>query len=974
MRRNYAALLLVTASVASCVRSEMEGPVYGEGLSIIATNGDDSPDSKSYFGPGGQILHWSAYDDLGVYDYTSPLSSSTSKVCGAKCLLISRDGSSASFSDEGKAPWNSVDSDRYYFYGYYPEKGAQVKTESGGIVEGFCVPEMQDMHFGNFHICYTREPAVVQKSDLLASKPVSLSFIPATSLISICPILDSSSPLDEVKLSEITVTFENAPVTGNCKLNLADGSLTLVSGESNKVTARLLSQDIVVKKSRSARVDLVVLPVPEYSGSVTFDFRAADSSVELGSITKTVSGKRFAPGTRYSLEVSGISASVLGAGESANCYIVNADIRSSILIPVKQGVDGWTAIDGFNKERGVVTNYTSDFTSAIWNDFSAKLVWSDNPELTVSGSKMQLPDAKYLQVSFKNAVNGSNAVVAMVDPQEKILWSWHIWFTDYNPNNILDRNSGRVENGLVHHYRGDMWNGGIYSDKYIMDRNLGSRLTSFSSPVNPSVSNLSDYYGLYYQYGRKDPFPSSGASLTASGPVSIAESTMNPGVFYCNSADQDWNINSGKILDLWAGKSDSVMEKSALDPCPAGWRVPICYLSDDNGSVRLNAWSDFSTTMFKARTGYFLYKGTDSSGDGSNNTVYPLAGRLSRASGSPYVQTSEGCYWSASPQAAYAGGAAEKARCFTFKSKTDGGSTSGDAMTRSNALSVRCVQDGQYAPVTPHWELNGDKSDDFYTWNPDKWQTSSWVTDKYYDYTASNVKVENGLLRISVRKESSGGKSYTTGVVKSRFTVGANTAVEFKAKMTPHAAHVRNALWLSDTPVAEKNPNMEIDLLETWASNDWPDWKFSSGILYWWIGDDKPEWYKEKANGMMQIGLIYYRQDHSATRTEKWLSEDFHVFRLERSGSSVRFYIDGRLFWERACNSETWASGQKSPSEDDPAGTNNYYKLKEANFAEVLNQERNLLMSLHSVGTAPVETYLPCEFQIDYVHVYDYVQ
>ena len=414
-------------------------------------------------------------------------------------------------------------------------------------------------------------------------------------------------------------------------------------------------------------------------------------------------------------------------------------------------------------------------------------------------------------------------------------------------------------------------------------------------------------------------------------------------------------------------------EKDILDPCPAGWRVPICYLSDDNGSVRLNAWSDFSTAMFKERPGYFLYKGTDSSGDGSNNAVYPLAGRLSRASGSPYVQTSEGCYWSASPQAAYADGAAEKARCFTFKFGKDGGSTSGDAMTRSNALSVRCVQDGQYAPVTPHWELNGDKSDDFYTWNPDKWQTSSWVTDKYYDYTASNVKVENGLLRISVRKESSGGKSYTTGVVKSRFTVGANTAVEFKAKMTPHAAHVRNALWLSDTPVAEKNPNMEIDLLETWASNDWPDWKFSSGILYWWIGDDKPEWYKEKANGMMQIGLIYYRQDHSATRTEKWLSEDFHVFRLERSGSSVRFYIDGLLFWERACNSETWASGQTSPSGDDPSGTNNYM-LKEANFAEVLNQERNLLMSLHSVGTAPVEAYLPCEFQIDYVHVYDYVQ
>ena len=164
---------------------------------------------------------------------------------------------------------------------------------------------------------------------------------------------------------------------------------------------------------------------------------------------------------------------------------------------------------------------------------------------------------------------------------------------------------------------------------------------------------------------------------------------------------------------------------------------------------------------------------------------------------------------------------------------------------------------------------------------------------------------------------------------------------------------------------------MEIDLLETWASDSWPDWKFSSGILYWWIGDDKPSWYKESANGMMPVGLLYYRQNHSSTRTEKWLSEAFHTFRVERSGASVRFYIDGKLYWERACNSETWASGQTAPSTDDPDSNN---MLDEANFTQVLEQERCVLMSLHSVGSAPIDSYLPCEFEIDYVHVYDYVQ
>ena len=66
MHKKHAALLLLTASLASCTGSEKEGPIYGKGLSFIATNGDSSPDSKSYFGPGGETLYWSAYDNLGV--------------------------------------------------------------------------------------------------------------------------------------------------------------------------------------------------------------------------------------------------------------------------------------------------------------------------------------------------------------------------------------------------------------------------------------------------------------------------------------------------------------------------------------------------------------------------------------------------------------------------------------------------------------------------------------------------------------------------------------------------------------------------------------------------------------------------------------------------------------------------------------------------------------------------------------------
>lgn len=975
MRKQIAAILIFAASASSCLRSEMEGPVRGEGLSLIATLSDDQPDAKSYFGPGGKQLYWSAYDDLGVFDYTKDLASEgAEKICGAKFILKSRDGSDATFAENGNGQWTRAGEDMYYFYGYYPEKGESIKEESAGVVKGMEIPSVQSMHFGNYHICYTPQPTMISAGQIENGTPALLSFSPATSLISICPILDESSPLDKVKLSEITVTFENAAVAGKCNLNLADGSLSLVSGAVNTITLDLKDQDIVMEKVRSARVDAVVLPVSGYSGDVRFTFKASDQSITLSEVTKRVTDKSLKKASRYTMLVSGITASVLPSDKSANCYLVDADRSSSVMIPLYQGITGWKAVDSYNAKLGRSTAYEEEYRNAIFNDVTAELVWTDNQALKVSGQKLTISDGRYLQLSFTGAANGSNAVVAMKGTDGKVLWSWHIWFTDYNPDIVIDPGKGTVANGLVHKYKGTTWDGGIYADKYMMDRNLGSRLVGFGTPVYPDQTNLADYYGLYYQFGRKDPFPAEGIGSKLSNeaaPVAMEEGILKPGTFFTDASGADWISNGGQCMDPWAGGSDTVLEKSAFDPCPAGWRVPVCYLSDDYGSVRLNTWSDFSATNFKARSGYFLYKGTDYDGNGSNNTIYPLAGRLSRGSGNPYMQSSEGCYWSSSPQASYVSNAAGNARYFLFKSGADGGSTNGDATARSNALSVRCVQDGKYPQSVPHWELNKEKSDDFYTFDSSKWQTSSWFTDTYCSYSGNNVSVSGGMLRIAMTKESSGSKGYAGGVAKSKFTVGAGTAVEFRARVAPHKAHIRSALWLSDAPVAEKNPNMEIDLLETWASDTWPDWKFSSGILYWWIGADKPSWYVESNNGMMPIGLLYYRQDHSAGRTEKWLSEDFHTFRVERTDKAVLFYIDGELYWERSCDSETYASGQTAPSVDDAASNN---MMTAENFARVLQQERNLIMSVHSSGSSPVDSYLPCEMLIDYVHVYDYVE
>lgn len=73
-----------------------------------------------------------------------------------------------------------------------------------------------------------------------------------------------------------------------------------------------------------------------------------------------------------------------------------------------------------------------------------------------------------------------NAVVGITNTAGEILWSWHLWVSDYDPND---------DTNTVYKFR-----------KYeFLDRNIGALTDAPGTPKN---------LGLYYQWGRKDPFPS----------------------------------------------------------------------------------------------------------------------------------------------------------------------------------------------------------------------------------------------------------------------------------------------------------------------------------------------------------------------------------------------------------------------------------------------------------------------------------
>ena len=166
--------------------------------------------------------------------------------------------------------------------------------------------------------------------------------------------------------------------------------------------------------------------------------------------------------------------------------------------------------------------------------------------------------------------------------------------------------------------------------------------------------------GLFYQWGRKDPFlgsssihfddiveakstitwPSAVSTSSSRGTVSYV--TANPTTFVtASSSPYDWHYSS-RDNSLW---TTSDKAKSIYDPCPAGWRVP------DGGSngVWLKAKASGSPSDF-----YHTYsssnKGMNFSGEfGSASTIwYPASGYL-YGGGAGLSHVGYGYYWSASP-------------------------------------------------------------------------------------------------------------------------------------------------------------------------------------------------------------------------------------------------------------------------------------------------------------------------------------
>ncbi len=507
-------------------------------------------------------------------------------------------------------------------------------------------------------------------------------------------------------ISSITVTAQPAtctytPASDDGTGAVAYGALTASYTVKNWTTAMIpVGADKAVQRGDPV---LVAAPATEYNLRVTV------ASTGNGTVTAIVPARVYKPGSVTGLKLKftpfGISVTAfpwedigqdvgmggkpeinLSARGTANCYIASKVNVNYSFDATKQGND--VGMDGVP-------------LSAIAPQ-SANVFWQTGKVIEDGSVKLEDGRVKFaLDPDFKLADGGSAliAVYASADGSGGVLWSWHIWATNYNPDAIVAANSIAAQNttytasgatGQVHTYGPEYWK--VNSGKAIMDRYLGAEKALYEVDPKMTVDDNWPTYGFLYQWGRKDPFPGAEKGVTGSdgaprplfaangttditstafrignGKQTIQTGVSNPGAFYWTDFN-DWVDVSTD--NLWTGTTG---KKTAFDPCPPGWRVA------PNGT-----WGDFGSSNFQNGrwygnqvTGGKLYTA------GSVSAWYPAMGyrdngALSSVGGTTFCYTSGadlGCY----------------SYCFSYNSSSGGNSiVSGP---RSFGMPVRCVQE-----------------------------------------------------------------------------------------------------------------------------------------------------------------------------------------------------------------------------------------------------------------------------------------
>ena len=472
-------------------------------ITVVASLGNGSTKTLMTDGGIGSAIKssWLESDKIGVYGFRQD---------GKNLINI---GNNSRFDSKGSGAsvdFSHINSDnklnwiyqgyKHTFFAYYPYS-ANAGDDYTKVP--FTIPSTQTQagkgdlsHITAYDLLYsTAESMWNGNNGTNTGKVIDFSFNHALSVLAI----SLSSEFKDQIVSRIRYVFSDK----NEKLAVSKGTLNIGTGEinveegSNEVV--LWVQPTVLLSAEPST--FYILGTPGHA-SKEFTVYATINGKEIELAKRTINPNGIAVSAKAELslsqteEVAKDSYEDLSSVETANTYLIskagkykfNAQKKGNGAIPA--ALSDVVASNEIAPKSALVLWYNTLQTSNNWVDASP-----------VNVSSVSLGEDGYVRFSTPDTFVPGNAVIAVfaeegvtydsitadenkVINNATLLWSWTIWAADgYDPEATAINADGNV----------------------FMDRNIGALISGVGSKgeYEPAYA-----VGNYYQWGRKDPFPS----------------------------------------------------------------------------------------------------------------------------------------------------------------------------------------------------------------------------------------------------------------------------------------------------------------------------------------------------------------------------------------------------------------------------------------------------------------------------------
>ena len=503
MKKNLITVLSLLA-VVGCQKglvNEMEQD--NTPIKVVASLGNGSTKTLMTDGGIGSEIKssWLETDKIGVYGFrhdgdkltnTGNNSRFDSNGSGA-CVDFTHNNS------DKKLNWN-FQGYQHTFYAYYP----YYATAGDDYTKvPFTIPSIQNQagkgdlsHIAEYDLLYsTAESMWNGTNGTNVEKVIDFSFHHALSALAI----SISSEFEGQRVSRIRYVFSDK----NEKLAVSKGTLNIGTGEINVEEG---SNEVVLSVQPTVLLSaepstFYILGTPGHA-SKEFTVYATINGKEIELAKRTINPKGISVSAKAELSLSQTEEVAkdiyedLSSVETANTYLIskagkykfNAQLKGNGAIPA--ALSDVIASNEIAPKSALVLWYNTLQTSNTWVDASP-----------VDVSSVALSEDGYVRFSTPETFVPGNAVIAVfaedgvtydsiTSDENKcinnatLLWSWTIWAAEgYDPEATAVNADGKV----------------------FMDRNIGAVISGVGSTGNYEPAYA---VGNYYQWGRKDPFPS----------------------------------------------------------------------------------------------------------------------------------------------------------------------------------------------------------------------------------------------------------------------------------------------------------------------------------------------------------------------------------------------------------------------------------------------------------------------------------